>query len=141
MSRLIDAPRQPVWDAWTEPEHTDKWGPVGYTVEQLNDPAVRVGGRWRAVPMPAGKGGELWQGGVHREVKEPERLVFSFAWDQECGLPGNEMLITLIFEALGRSGRCQDGLPTLAERDGHSGGWGEALDALKAHLESAARRG
>jgi uncharacterized protein YndB with AHSA1/START domain len=149
VSREIQAPRQLVWDAWTKPEHTDKWGPVGYTVEQFNDPVVRVGGKWRAVLKPPGKGPtdkdrELWQGGVYKEVKEPERLVFTFAWDEETGLPGKEMLITLTFEALGpkqtRLTLRQDGLPSLAERDGHSGGWGEALDALAKHLEAVARQ-
>ena len=143
VTRVIEAPRQLVWDAWTKPEHTDKWGPVGYTVEQFNDPVVRPGGTWRAVLRPPGKDRELWQGGVYREVKEPERLVFTFAWDDEHGRPGAEMLITLTFEDLGggktRLTLRQDGLPTLAERDGHEGGWGEALDVMKAHLEKVAR--
>ena len=143
VSRDIAAPRQLVWDAWTKPEHTDKWGPVGFTVAQKNDAEVKPGGRWRAVLKPTGQGRELWQGGVYREVKEPERLVFTFAWDDEEKRPGHEMLITLTFEELAKDRTRltlrQDFLPSLAERDGHAGGWGEALDALTAHLETVAR--
>ena len=42
-------------------------------------------------------GEELWQGGVYREVAEPERLVFTFAWDgpdgpSGAGNPGDDTL-------------------------------------------------
>ena len=142
VSRVIKAPRQLVWDAWTKPEHTDKWGPDGYTVHQVNDAVVRAGGTWRVMMRPESGGKELWQGGVYREVKEPERLVMTMAWDDENGRPGRPMLLSLTFEALGpketRLTLRQDGLPTADERDGHAEGWGEALTALAKHLEALA---
>jgi len=145
VTREIKAPPRLVWDAWTKSEHADKWGPEGFTVEHFSDTEVRVGGTWRVVLRPIGKGRDLWQGGVYREVRPYERLAFTFAWDDENGKPGPERLITLTFEDLG-DGRTrltlrQDGLPSLAERDGHSGGWGEALGALATHLEAVAAKG
>jgi len=144
VTRVIQAPVQLVWDAWTKSEHADKWGPEGFTVEHFSDPTIRVGGTWRAVLRPVGQGRDLWQGGVYREVEPLKRLVFTFAWDDEQGRPGPEMLIALTFEALGpkrtRLTLRQDGLPNLAERDGHEGGWGEALGALAAHLEGVASK-
>jgi uncharacterized protein YndB with AHSA1/START domain len=41
---------------------------------------------------------------VYREVSPPERLVFTFAWDEPDGRPGPESLITV----------------TLAEEDGRT---------------------
>ena len=45
-----------------------------------------------------GEGGDdLWHGGVYREIIEPERMVFTFAWDGDDGKPENEMRITVTF--------------------------------------------
>ncbi len=46
-SRVFDAPRELVWEAWTNPRHADKWwGPSGFvTITESMD--FRVGGEWR----------------------------------------------------------------------------------------------
>ncbi len=57
----------------------------------------RVGGKWRlrlqSDGFDVGDGVlrkiDLWQGGVNREVVEPERVVYTFKWDQNPGLSEN----------------------------------------------------
>jgi uncharacterized protein YndB with AHSA1/START domain len=47
ISRVIDAPRELVWEAWTDPKHADKWwGPSGF-VNITESMDFRVGGEWR----------------------------------------------------------------------------------------------
>jgi uncharacterized protein YndB with AHSA1/START domain len=74
-TRLIDAPRDLIWRAWTEPDQlTHWWGPEGFTSTfQEFDP--RPGGVWRFVLHgPDGKNykNEI----VYQELVKPERIVF-----------------------------------------------------------------
>jgi uncharacterized protein YndB with AHSA1/START domain len=47
LSRVIDAPRELVFDAWTDPEQLGSWfGPKGLTIE-THEIDIRVGGVWR----------------------------------------------------------------------------------------------
>jgi uncharacterized protein YndB with AHSA1/START domain len=67
---------------------------------------------------------------VVREVVPPERLAFTFIWDDE---PDVEMLVTVTFAERGGKTEMtfpQTGLPSRASRDGHRGGWTEAFDRL-----------
>ena len=85
-------------------------------------------------------GYDLWQGGVYREVVEPERLVFTFAWDQEDGSRGPETLVTIDFVELGGKTRMifrQSPFNTRSNRDGHSQGWNSAFDRLAEALAAA----
>lgn len=44
---LVNAPRELVWRAWTEPDHVEKWwGPNGFTVT-TKEIDIREGGTWR----------------------------------------------------------------------------------------------
>jgi uncharacterized protein YndB with AHSA1/START domain len=56
----------------------------------------RSGGRRRHRLTSTETGGELWHGGFFREVAPPERLVFTFAWEEE-GERGLETLVTVTF--------------------------------------------
>jgi uncharacterized protein YndB with AHSA1/START domain len=74
-TRLVDAPRDLIWRAWTEPDQlTHWWGPEGFTSTfQEFDP--RPGGVWRFVLHdPDGKNykNEI----VYQELVKPERIVF-----------------------------------------------------------------
>jgi uncharacterized protein YndB with AHSA1/START domain len=76
ITRIFDAPRELVFQAWTDPKHMAQWwGPKHFTsrVEQMD---VRPGGVWRIV-MCAPDGGEHPAQGVYREIVPPERLVFT----------------------------------------------------------------
>lgn len=137
ITRVIAAPRALVWKAWTDPEHVRNWGPEGFSVELVRYD-LRPGGAWRARLRPADGGDDLWQGGTVREVVEGERLVYTFAWDGDDGRPGTETVVTLVLEDDGDNTRLtfhQVGFATVESRDGHHGGWTEALDALAAHAE------
>jgi len=109
ISRVLDAPRERVWAAWTEVEHMKRWwGPKGFTVMHCTLD-LRPGGRGHyCLRTPDGK--EMWGRFVYREIERPKRLVWinSFS-DKDGGLtvhPMNpnwprEMLTTLSLEAQG----------------------------------------
>jgi len=80
MTRVFDAPRRLVFDAWTSPEHVPHWmlGPEGWTMPvcEIN---LRPGGAWRFV-WRRSNGTEMEMNGVYREIKPPERLVSTENW-------------------------------------------------------------
>jgi uncharacterized protein YndB with AHSA1/START domain len=74
-TRTFAAPRALVFEAWTRPEHVDRWwGPNGFqtTTERMD---VRVGGEWRFT-MRSAQYGTFPNRVVYREVVPPERLVY-----------------------------------------------------------------
>jgi uncharacterized protein YndB with AHSA1/START domain len=137
VTRIFDAPRSLVFKAWTDPAHVARWkGPRGFTTTHFEND-LRPGGAWRSCLRRDETGQELWQGGVYREVVEPERLVFTFAWDGEDGRPGHETVITLTFaERQGKTTMTlrQAVFDTVAQRDGHQGGWSSSFERLAEHL-------
>lgn len=147
ITRTFDAPRELVWKLFTEPDHLMQWmGPRGFTPMNYTQDA-RVGGKWRGVLRPdkGSKFGtkDLWQGGVFRDIKPPERVSYTFAWDEDDnGNPGNEMLVTLTFEDLGSKTRLtfhQTGFTSEGQRDGHNGGWNSAFDKADEYLATLAK--
>jgi len=85
-------------------------------------------------------GTELWLGGTYREIVEPERLVFTHAWDNEKGEAGPETVVTVTLED--RAGKThmtfrQRGFLSEGSRDGHAGGWEECFDRLDELLSKA----
>jgi uncharacterized protein YndB with AHSA1/START domain len=137
IERVFDAPRERVFAAWTDPHHVREWwGPVNYPARYV-EMDVRPGGAWRMCLRSTEGKQELWQGGVFREVVAPERLVFTFAWDEE-GERGLETLVTVTFADEGGKTRMtfrQVPFQSVAERDGHSWGWNSTFGRLVAVLE------
>ena len=80
VTRVFDAPRRLVFEAWTSPEHVPHWmlGPEGWTMPvcEIN---LRVGGAWHFVWRRT-NGTEMGMHGVYREIKPPERLVSTESW-------------------------------------------------------------
>lgn len=75
ITRIFDAPRALVWQAWTDPVHVMKWwGPAGFNNETCACD-LRVGGRFR-LDMRAPDGNVYPCIGTYREIVEPERIVF-----------------------------------------------------------------
>lgn len=138
IKRVLDAPRELVFAAWADPAQAAQWwGPKGFTTIS-SEMDVRVGGAWRR-RMRSPEGSEHVSRGIYREIVPPERLVFTFCWEQG-GAPGHgpETVVTLIFADLG-DGRTeftlrQEGFATIVGRDDHHRGWSSTLDRLADYL-------
>lgn len=136
ISRTIRAPRQKVFEAFTKPDLLKQWfRPRGFAVVDVALDA-RVGGRYRVTMRPRSGSTETVTG-EYREVKAPERLVFTWNWEsKEMGTIG-ETLITVTFdERRAEHGVETDvrllhsGFPVPEARDGHSQGWNSVLNGL-----------
>ena len=95
MTRAFDAPRELIWGAFTKPELVKRWllGPPGWTMP-VCEIDLRVGGPYRFVWRKE-DGVEMGMGGVHREIKKPERLVRTELFDQDW--TGGETVATVVF--------------------------------------------
>ena len=98
LTRMFDAPRPLVYDAWTRPELMKRWfGPRGWTLA-VCESEMRAGGALRLVwRSPDGK--EMGLRGVYREVLPPERIVHTETFDDPW-YPG-EALATTVFTEQG----------------------------------------
>jgi uncharacterized protein YndB with AHSA1/START domain len=141
ISRVFDAPRELVWEAWTNPEQVVKWwGPRGFTttIEEMN---VRPGGVWKHV-MHGPDGTDYPNKCIFTEVVKPERIVYTNGGGKKGG-HGVQFVSTWIFDAL------EDGksrltvrmvFPTAADRDtvvkeyGAIEGGKQTLERLSEHL-------
>jgi uncharacterized protein YndB with AHSA1/START domain len=82
MTRVFDAPRSLVFDAWTKPELLKRWlGVRGGWTFAVCEVDLRVGGAYRFV-WRGPDGSEMGMGGVYREIVRPERLVATEKFDE-----------------------------------------------------------
>lgn len=156
-TRIIDAPRELVFEAWTDPKHLAQWwGPKGFTnpVCQVD---LRPGGAYRIV-MRSPEGVDYPMRGVYLEVKAPERLVFTDIMDEHPtewhealnkyrqgeGKAAQELVTTVTFEE--QHGKTKltimSRFASAADRDaflkmGMSEGWAQSLERLEEHLAKA----
>lgn len=94
ITRVVDAPRRLVFDAFTNPARVPKWltGPEGITMP-VCEIDLRPGGRWRYVYRMA-DGGEMTLQGTFREVVPPERVVHTETWGPEWPETVNTLVLT-----------------------------------------------
>jgi len=154
LERTFDAPRELVWQMWTDPEHFRAWyGPDGVEVPVARMD-VRVGGT-RLVGMSRDMDGttmRMWFTGEYREVVENARLVYTESMSDEhgtvlppaeAGLPDGHPTtteVTVELEDLGDRTRLvltHAGIP--ADSPG-AVGWTMALDKLAARVETQPAR-
>jgi uncharacterized protein YndB with AHSA1/START domain len=73
-SRLLNAARERVWEAWTDPALLARWwGPEGFT-NTFHVFESRPGGNWK-LTMHGPDGGNYGNHFVFRELAAPERIV------------------------------------------------------------------
>mgnify|MGYP001302778254 FL=1 len=139
LTRIIDAPREKVYRAWTDPELLKQWfAPLPYTtpVAELD---VRPGGSCLVV-MRDPNGNDLPNPGVYLEVVENERLVLTDAYVRAWEPSGKPfMTIILTFEDEGGRTRYTARVRhwTVEDREAHEKmgfheGWGQCADQLAA---------
>src|SRR6266852_5132665 len=140
LTRVFDAPRDLVFNAWTDPRHIVRWwGPHGFTnpvceVDACPGGAIRIHMR--------GPDGTVYpMRGEFREIVPPERLVLTTAVDEPDGSPRFEVLHTVTFAE-------QDGKTVLTltarviketaaaapQLGGMQAGWAQSLERLSAYL-------
>ena len=136
ITRIIDAPRHLVFQAWTEPDRVMRWwGPQGF-VTTYSDMDIRPGGAFR-VCMRSPEGTEHWKQGIYREVVAPERLVFTFAWEDAEGKPGHQTLVTVTFAERGDRTELmlhQAVFETVETCNDHRRGWTSTLQRFAEYL-------
>ena len=137
VTRVVDAPRELVFDCWTKPEHITKWmlGPPGWTMP-VCEVDLRPGGSWHFV-WRSEDGREMDMHGVYREVAPPERLVATESW----GGDWPETLNTVVFSDEGGKTLVTSTMsyPSKGARDaaletGIKDGMGMSFDRLDAYL-------
>jgi uncharacterized protein YndB with AHSA1/START domain len=136
MTRILDAPRDLVFEAHSSCEHMSHWwGPRRYEIASC-EMDFRPGGAWRIVHR--GEGQEFGFRGEFREIRRPELIAWTFEFE---GMPGHVSVQTVTFEE-------HDGKTTLTtvvlfdsieDRDGmiNSGmesGAAESMDRLEEYL-------
>ncbi|WNZ25825.1 SRPBCC domain-containing protein [Leptolyngbya sp. NK1-12] len=136
ITRMFDAPRSLVFKVWTQPEHFSRWlGPKDFTAIACHM-NVQVGGMYRAC-IRSPEGNDHWMQGIYREINEPERLMFTFAWEDESSQPKHETLVTVTFEEQGNKTLMtfqQAIFESTESRDSHNTGWSECFDRLEVYL-------
>ena len=80
VTRMFNAPRRFVWEAWTSPKHLPHWmlGREGWTMP-VCEIDLRPGGAQRFVWRKT-DGAEMEIRGVYKEIKPPEKLVSTENW-------------------------------------------------------------
>lgn len=136
LTRVFDAPRQLVFEAWTKKEHLDQWcAPRGFTTPHSRGD-FGPGGAWECC-MVAPDGTKHFVSGVYREIVQDELLVFTHGWLEDDGKRDYETTVTVRFADEGGKTKVtleQAVFKSVESRDGHKGGWTECLERLAEHL-------
>jgi uncharacterized protein YndB with AHSA1/START domain len=140
-TRVFNAPRQRVFDAWTKPEHLKAWYGCHTSSLVLCEVDLRAGGAYRFVAR-LDDGSEHAISGVYRDIAPPERLVFTHRFNDD---PGKEALVALQFdERNGKTTMMMTALYRSAEDRqavldiGVDRGTTESFERLAGHLETMA---
>ena len=103
ITRVFDAPRKLVFDAFTKPELVKQWllGPDGWSMP-VCEIDLKVGGKYRYVWRRDKDGTEMGMGGGYREIVAPERVVATEKFDQSW-YPGEAVGTFVLVEQGGRT--------------------------------------
>jgi len=157
ITREFNAPRQLVFDAWTQVKHLNNWmfPMTGCTCEFVSANIENEGSSLHKVTMPNGH--EMWLYTKYEEVRAPEKLVFLQYMSNQNGdiIPmghianwPKDMLATLTFEEASENKtkltfiwEPRDPTPEEAQafeitRSDHGKGWGAGMEQLVIYLSS-----
>jgi len=99
LTRVFDAPRSLVFDAFTKPELLKRWfGPRGWSLA-VCEVDLKVGGTFRFV-LRGPDGTNMGMRGVYREIVPPERSVHVESFDD---FPGESLVTAVLVEQGGKT--------------------------------------
>ena len=140
-TRVVDAPRGLVWEAWASFNHVPHWmtGPDGWTMP-VCEIDLSPGGGWHFV-WRRSDGTEMEMRGVYRQIVPRERLVTTESWGGDWPDTLNTLVLT---EAAGKTTMtCTVLYESNPARDAALGtgmrdGWSASYDRLDEHLRTMA---
>jgi uncharacterized protein YndB with AHSA1/START domain len=141
ITRVFDAPRERVWEEWTEPERFADWFGGTQSEVPLSSVSmdVRPGGSWRLTMFAEPGRREIQWAGEYREVAPPARLVFTVT--DEPGEDARELVIVVLTD-LG-DGRTEmhfqqrGGGLSAQEYERAAQGWSSFFDRIEERLAGA----
>ena len=144
VKRVLNAPPERAFKMWTSAEHIQQWmRPEPGMVVPRASMDLRVGGKFR-IQMKMPDGEFFTAVGVFKEVKAPERLVYTWDWEKDGSgaefgeVEGKPSLVTVEF--LKRGERTEfvlthSRLATVESRDSHARGWDKLVESFTKLLE------
>lgn len=138
IERILDAPLERVWQAWTDKAQIMQWlSPKGFHVREHKG-SIAPGENYREIMVsPEGEDSIFY--GEYLEMTAPQKLVFTHIWENDtCGLPEIRTVCTVLLKEV-EGGKTkmtftQEGLVSGDTRDSHNGGWSECFDKLNIYL-------
>jgi uncharacterized protein YndB with AHSA1/START domain len=135
IATIFDAPRERVFAAWTEPELLKQWWGPGLFETVAAEVDLTVGGRYELLLEP----GSMRLVGEFREVRPPERLVYTWRWVE--GVPDTrDSLVTVEFRDAGAQTEIvlvHDSFAGPGPVEMYDEGWRSGLDKLTRFLTDA----
>lgn len=136
VNRRYRAPREAVWEAWTQPEALKRWfGTPGFVLEAV-EIDLRVGGTYR-LDFRTPENEKVTVQGEYREVLEPAKLIYT--WNVTgAGRGLHNTLVTVSIIEHGDETEVvvrHEGLTTEDVIAGHRRGWTGNLDQLADEIE------
>ncbi len=135
LEKRLHIPREQVFAACIEPDRlAEWWGPSGFTSPSIELDA-RVGGRYR-IGMQPPEGELFYLRGEFQEVDPPNRLVYTFEWEDPAPYDQETVVTLSFFETREGTTLVLDQRPfaTEARYALHRAGWTEGLDRLEESL-------
>lgn len=131
LERTFQAPAEAVFDAWTNEEVLRRWFHGEHDWETSHaEVDLRVGGAVRVVMLDPAQGVKHGGGGHYTEIDPPNRLAFTWIWDDD----GRETLIEIEFEESDGATTVRFTHSNLRDQESvrsHEGGWSNAFDNLE----------
>lgn len=148
IKRTFAASREKVFAAWAQREQLEQWMCKDAFAQTVihHQQEIRTGGRYRMEVRDPAKGEVYWGEGVYREVKPPEKIVFTWSWtkDRPHGSQlhpeSPETLVTVEFFARGNSTELiltHSAFGSAKDRDDHDQGWNGCFDVLATVLATS----
>ncbi len=135
VKRMVTAPPETVFQAWTQPEKANQWlcRVTQQHCTRILEWDVRVGGQYRLEVSKDGNPHLL--AGKYREVNPPQKLVFTWSWEEDPGF--GETLVTVEFLKRGTFTEVvltHEGFLDATQCESHKKGWNGCFDQLEEGL-------